>query len=1363
MASKSSYANLRLLFQFDNFTPIDDDDCGLYFLSSNTVMLCLAFLQHYGKLHSRYYYDLNAQNPQRLTEDDYNLIFEIVDKAIKELMTDACKSLQEIEFTLKHMLTVFSRDKKVFWEIEKPPEPTAATGATYISKSRYDSSFDYNVILDAGNPTNPGSNQLWGMGDLMAKAFLEYENSAHAPHVPVGIVVESLLKMGGTKSLEEIEYTLKTLLTILGKDKEIKIYIDKPVAATAGDNATLEVNRESVFEVSSLLETNNVTEILQIALLDDGTLQLPDINPFNLESKLDKIHDMVETQATNHNLSLTYIWKTFYAGLDINPFLDESFFSLIRRSFQDRGFGSDEPFLQKLNVMYEMANFQGVAAFTNAYSYYFYTWINGTFSPLMTAMKDCVCGIKTAVQGLSLSPVINVAPANPLITVEGGDVINVMPATPTITVSPTPITNNINVSPTPVNITNNVDACCDDGTQPPVITPPETSYPPINPDLPVSPTNPTTKPYDPNSPKPLIPTVIDMQSDVSLRNAYCGYNYYTVGKVIDFVDWLLDWVDLYEWIATSIGLNGQVDKLILEWGGKEIPGGVWIAKLPLTVLRTILSKAVFIVGVLDTFSVIQETLEIWRNEMSCELTGNDNINDAAIDGNHYRNLFTNFALRATVLDDAVIEALGFIIGTCIDYDMFNPLSLVVNIEDYAQYCPCPEEVPNGLTGSPLMAFGLNYSKAECPFYGINQAVIVPYGIVEGETSYQSGKIAYISANGGIYTFRFEYSGIALKSISPVVGITGVIGVYDIKLQYNQSNNYTGHVSGWLDYDSLSEPSYIDSALGGTTVVGDNGETHQLAGNWAWELDAVNNKLIIRGQIKLQSVIENVVGGVSIYSTTTLRICPKLYVTLTSDPVDPPITPLSLTDNGDGTVTVDFSGVDVPAGATTTLTVNGQAVTGQSGTSYTTPPLAGEVTVVMSVAVNNPDGSVTTTVYTEVVTVTQPCVNPPTIVDFGYTLDGLQATITWQTTNGTWSRLYKESENFPRGMIASEISQSGEAYATLNADSITQFWLEVDGEAGCEMLTETFSIDTTPAPAVFMDNPNWYADQGMFGAANVNPTWIHPTWVKGLVVNWSGRSITTDGTYSVWQPGTPVQKQWNFSPSPYDMLLGIDMSLVDLERLLKPRLSNWTELVSPTGQVKIDGYDVGTTGSELTLRLNYLRWTDDVPSGAHNFTAHDTVMGDVFLRLKETLDPYDGVFGSEFSQDLASIPVAYDDSLGIFRKDTTTIYADDFDGFIGYYPKSTLQAMTASSTSLGYWVTFQVHGQGLKPSLARVGIYGTNGALLSTIELQYCRYLVRNEVICIGGYISQANYNTIMANSSFYTMTLNYLQFANETA
>lgn len=751
---KNIYYNARdLYFQFDNFTPIDEDDCGLYFLSSNTAMLCLSFLQHYGKWRNRYTYDLSVEEKQRLSEDDFDLVTEIVDKAIKELMTDACKSLQEIEFTLKHMLTIFSSNKKIFWSIDKPPEPDENNGNPYLSKGIFDSNLEYNIIKDAGNPDNPGANQLWGIGELMAKAFLDYADPNNQPMKPESIVVESLLKAGSAKSLEEIEYTLKTLLTLLGKDKEIKVFIDKPVLASENDaNATISVNREGVFEVGSLLETNSVTEILQIAMLDDGTLQLPDINPFNLESKLDGIRTDINLTQVHFTGEWTSLFNWFassfrespYSPIAFlnNPFSTNTLYQMILNSLNSVEKSYIDlyiPFYGTISIPRWVATDSYLADInqniatsfnedfdsntrlaTNSYFRYLHTWLNSDWKLFQTVsedIRDCICLAKDYLNGL-------VTPLNAINTTLNSGLINFVGGAHLLTIAENlgfikgaidekdvccddqtqAITNTINnLGDTISNVVNNLGDIINndngtttidngDGTyitlpnininMPITNAPIQNVYPPLDP---ANPTGETSAPY-----KPV--TVVKSNR----HNALCGFTYYYANEFANWLDYIASWLSPMAYFYNQMS-SYKATKTVLESSEILDAVGFSVRKIPESQATSLIS-GYFLLDM--ALGEVASGIRFYAEEFACGTNGKQPISSKA--------QFMELVLGSLPISSpaTTINYAGFVAGLFWDYyggsDTENS---IINMNDYAQYCPCPLEglfngdFWNGVTGN----------------------------------------------------------------------------------------------------------------------------------------------------------------------------------------------------------------------------------------------------------------------------------------------------------------------------------------------------------------------------------------------------------------------------------------------------------------------------------------------------------------------------------------------------------------------------------------------------------------------------------------------------------------------------------------
>lgn len=790
---KNIYYNARdLYFQFDNFTPIEEDDCGLYFLSSNTVMMCLSFLQHYGKWRNRYTYDLSVQEKQRLSEEDFDLITEIVDQGIKELMADACKSLEEIEFTLKHMLTLFSSNKQLHWFIDKPPEPDEINGNPGLVRSIYKSNLEYNIILDAGNQDNPGNNQLWGLGELLAKAFLKYEDSNFEPQKDPSIVVKSLLEASNGKSLEEIEYTLKTLLTLLGKDKEIKVYIDKPVAANEGDNATLEVNRQSVFEVGSLLETNNVTEVLQIALLDDGTLQLPDINPFNLESKIDTLN----TNIVQHNTILGYFSNAFYGGVstDWNPFFYENFFTRFSATFNQVGLlgglqVSAFTMLKSLNqnVATSFNENYNTDSYLASDSYFrnLNTWLTTTwqaFHDLMVEIKDCICSIPDVIANLELSPTVNVTNnnSNP-ITVNNsdngtgdsitnlGDIINNMGDTINQTIKN--INNTIGrIGDDIYNEGDNVITTIDNGDDTYTTTITKPTRPPID----DCDTTPTYPPIDPNDPdgattEPYKPVKIKFSRH---HDQLCGFVYKTLSDLADLFEQIIEFFNPITRIIQVIGVSSWAAGVIKRLD--YMYGDIFITKLGLTFMRGLASKYLGLgLGVAE---LIPDMLREVRDDLACS---NEELTDLTSINGIQQSILNS--LQTITGNNLVLDLVSYVMYEFYDKGLFNGAVQVyeVDMTGYAQYCPCPltglfnGSFWNGVTGNGekwlyLSSDGTTltgYSTSIDVFGTLYESEIVNGLIDPNNELAASGTLHVISHNGFPDVFANFYTEITTNEVS----------------------------------------------------------------------------------------------------------------------------------------------------------------------------------------------------------------------------------------------------------------------------------------------------------------------------------------------------------------------------------------------------------------------------------------------------------------------------------------------------------------------------------------------------------------------------------------------------------------------
>jgi len=254
-------------------------------------------------------------------------------------------------------------------------------------------------------------------------------------------------------NLREMNFTLKRIENQLCDSKEIKTFGLQPVIAKDenGDidysiNNTVTNTAMSNFEVGTLLDNNSITDVLKIALLDDGTVGFPDINPFNLESKLDDIRtDINETKLhfTNDFTDLiNWFASSFREGtwrpisFLNNPFGSETFYNMLLDTFNDTQksytsitlpfwgnvsipyYVKQHSFIDKLNQNLAMSfnedfdsnsdiasnsHFRSVNAWLTVdwkvFSDYFSgfaTWYTTTwqrFENIMIAIRDCICAI----------------------------------------------------------------------------------------------------------------------------------------------------------------------------------------------------------------------------------------------------------------------------------------------------------------------------------------------------------------------------------------------------------------------------------------------------------------------------------------------------------------------------------------------------------------------------------------------------------------------------------------------------------------------------------------------------------------------------------------------------------------------------------------------------------------------------------------------------------------------------------------------------------------------------------------------------------------------------------------------------------
>jgi hypothetical protein len=496
-------------------------------------------------------------------------------------------------------------------------------------------------------------------------------------------------------NLRELQFTLKAILAKISNDNEIKWYIDKPNEPTRdsvtnewviGQNTTLTDSKKSVFKVSNTLTESSITEVLSIGLLEDVTGLLPDVNPFNLESKL------------------TYIYNAFYAGLDINPLSDETIFDLIRRSLNRTGLLADKSWFDYINTNISTSFNQNINDNLASDSYFklLHNWFDVAwplFQATMDTLKDCICATKDFIQTISNTlTTTNERLYNGLMSFDGNPLLNdisddlgkidasiqALELNPTITNSPN---NNITVNACCDDMTNAtkdiadaikdlVDVTKDNGT---TTTDNGDGTYSSKPNLPDYPDMPTDKPSS-TIDRPLNkPTSIKKSNS---HNAKCGFVFYYLNQIAEMCDQIADLITYWSPLIDGVGTTTLAGIIVGTESAGEIPftGGLSLTKTPaeFAIVKSALDASVlFDVALLRTANL---ALRDSANTIACSQLGTNvgkNIIMSTVSATFSGNPFIGLAMN--------IASIVF------DYSGSNAdNSAIIDMSDYAQYCPCPE-------------------------------------------------------------------------------------------------------------------------------------------------------------------------------------------------------------------------------------------------------------------------------------------------------------------------------------------------------------------------------------------------------------------------------------------------------------------------------------------------------------------------------------------------------------------------------------------------------------------------------------------------------------------------------------------------
>jgi hypothetical protein len=549
--------------------------------------------------------------------------------------------------------------------------------------------------------------------------------------IEVHFMSDELLNRG-VNSLIEIEFVLKHLLTKFTDETDIKFFIDKPGEPAKledgtwdlADNKTLQSPGMSVFTVGSLLENNSITDVLKIAVLDDGTVQFPDINPFNLESKLDQIRSDITEAKDIHS----WFGSAFYSGKwsDLNPWSIETFFQRFSVTFNDTYpitqiiresfYGLHKKLNDNVVTSFNETNTDGVAS--NSYFRYLHTWLNSDWKLFQTVaeeIRDCICEAKGFAEAISLGiNGIKQTIYDAMMTFEGQPILGAVNETlggikGAIEAKDTTV--NVTVDPTPITI----NPCCDDLTQATkdiadgikdlvdatkdtgstttdngdgtyTTKPNLPDYPPIDE---TEPNGETTKPYK--------TTQINRSNS---HDAKCGFLFWYLNQLADAIDIFATWTANLIELAAFFGIT--VTDIISKFttivsllglgasGGTALPvvagvnllkaGGVTAVKVGLGYITYQGTEFVE-----DKWHDVADLIRTYSNEAACSPVLN-NVSKQAL---------------LTAVTTATNPIIGGGVLACwlmsLIYDYANGTdssNVIVNMDDYAQYCPCP--TPDGI-------------------------------------------------------------------------------------------------------------------------------------------------------------------------------------------------------------------------------------------------------------------------------------------------------------------------------------------------------------------------------------------------------------------------------------------------------------------------------------------------------------------------------------------------------------------------------------------------------------------------------------------------------------------------------------------
>lgn len=556
-------------------------------------------------------------------------------------------------------------------------------------------------------------------------------------------------------NLQEMNFTLKRIENNLSNNKTIATFGQQPTIARNEDgtidtatNNSVTNSSVSVFEFGSLLETNNISEVLAIALLDDSTIQLPDINPFNLESKIDGIRtDINETKVhfTNDFTDLmNYFASSFrespWSPVSIlnYPFANQSIYQMILDTFNDtqktyatvyipfwgnqsvpiwvKGHSFIDKFNQNFSNTFNENFDDNTDLATNSYFRGLHYWLTTDwklFEDIMSAMRDCICSANDFLEQISLGlwgddntnglTHIKNSLGTMNSTIAGLDVtptVNVNACCEDTTDSITNIGDTItNLGDTITNLVNNVnnsinhigDILNDNSVTTTVTDNGDGTYTIVNNEGDTveyvnSPTvEPDNPPIDSTNPDSPDNSTYQTVSLTKLGNSQDAVCGFIYYTLSQFADFVEYLIGWLDGIIYIVKAIGADKWAITQLGlATMATNNIYIGKLGKAIIRGIASKYMALGGIV--VSGLPDYIREVRDDLSCG-SNRDDIDVGTFEGEVIQ------ALQVLSLQNQQLDFASYLIHIFYSYGLYSPLENAtgINIADYAQYCPCPLE------------------------------------------------------------------------------------------------------------------------------------------------------------------------------------------------------------------------------------------------------------------------------------------------------------------------------------------------------------------------------------------------------------------------------------------------------------------------------------------------------------------------------------------------------------------------------------------------------------------------------------------------------------------------------------------------